>query len=135
MRSLASSSGATNASQVGAAATACAIATRPSSRSASTAGATCSGFNCAKRGSPEKSRRGFISSGSQTVFEKHGDRHRSDPARNQADPAGDIFDRREIHIAGERTVGQAVVADIVYAVAWLHHLSRHEGGPAEGGDE
>src|SRR5262245_42054328 len=110
MRSLASSSGATNSSQVGAAASARATAARPSSSSAAMAGATCSGFSSAKRGSPEKSSSGF-----NTVLQQHGDGHRADAPGHRRDGAGDVPDRLEIDVADELAVGAPVDADVDHA--------------------
>src|SRR5262245_10141455 len=105
--SFASSSGETNASQVGGALLTAAIAARPCASNSSIAGATCAGVISAKRGRPEKS-----SSGLDTVLQEHGDGHRADAARHGRDPAGDVLHRFEVDVAGELAVGQAVDADV-----------------------
>ena len=70
----------------------------------------------------------------QRVAQKHRDRHRADAARNRGHEARDVEDRR-IDVADELPVLRAVHADVDDGRARLHHVGRHEPGPADGGDE
>src|SRR5688572_31750659 len=108
MRSFASSSGDTNCSHVAGTSETFAITSRPSARSWSMAGATCSGLMSAKRGSPEKSSSGLLSCSTQAILQKHGNGHGTDAAGHRRNRSGDILDRLEIDVAGELAVGAAV---------------------------
>src|SRR5262249_46833197 len=131
MRSFASSSGATNASQVAAACVTAAMVLRPWASNSSSAGATWPGSISAKRGRPEKSSSGLL----DTVLQKHGDGHRADAARHRRDPAGDVAYRVVVDVAGELAVRQAVDADVDHAGAGFDHLRGDEFRPPDGGDQ
>src|SRR5580765_6733259 len=129
--SLVSSSGATNASQVGGALVTVAIAARPCASSSSIADATWAGSMSANRGRPEKSSSGLL----DTVLQQHGDGHGSDASRYRGDRAGDFLYRVEIDVAGELAVRQAVHADVDHAGTWFDHRRGDEFCLADGGDQ
>src|SRR5688572_17041115 len=136
MRSFASSSGATNASQLEFALVTAWTVARPSASNCSIAGVTCSGLMSAKRGRPEKSSSGLFSCGStEAVLQEHCDGHWADAAGNRRNPARDFLYGFVVDIARELSVGQAVHADVNYAGPGFDHFGAHEFRPADGGDQ